>query len=126
MKKTRPKTRRKRRGGNYYFTKVHEDAIVEYARTKDVKVRTELYIKYIGPVFDEMVDKIIYTYRFTGLPNIDYLKNLNQVSEFELETYAKNRIFLMYAYDKIKVGKNENIQCNKLSNKFNLNILVIR
>ena len=55
------------------------------------------------------------------VPNIDYLKKLNQVSEFELETYAKNRIFLMYAYDKIKVGKNENIKCNKLSNKFNLN-----
>jgi DNA-directed RNA polymerase specialized sigma subunit len=77
---TPPKTRRKRRGprrkrsGNYYFTKVHEDAIVEYARTKDIKVRTELYIKYIGPVFDEMVDKIIYTYKFTTLPNIDSLK----------------------------------------------------
>ena len=27
----------------------------------------------------------------------------------------------MYAYDKIKVGKNENIKCNKLSNKFNIN-----
>ena len=41
----------------------------------DIKVRTELYVKYLGPAFDEMVDKIIYTYRFTSLPNIDVLKD---------------------------------------------------
>ena len=29
---------------------------------------------FIGPVFDEMVDKIVYTYKFTTLPNIDALK----------------------------------------------------
>tara|TARA_Y100000310_G_C20559400_1_gene752269 strand:+ start:168 stop:794 length:627 start_codon:yes stop_codon:yes gene_type:complete len=48
---------------------------VEYALTRDLKIRTRLYIEYIGPVFDEMVDKIVYTYKFTSLPNIDYLKN---------------------------------------------------
>jgi DNA-directed RNA polymerase specialized sigma subunit len=60
---------------NHYFTKVHEDAIVQYARTDDIKIRTELYIEYIQPAFSEMVDKIIYTYRFTSLPNIDVLKD---------------------------------------------------
>jgi DNA-directed RNA polymerase specialized sigma subunit len=60
---------------NLYFTKVHEDAIVQYARTNDIKIRTELYIEYIQPAFSEMVDKIIYTYRFTSLPNIDVLKD---------------------------------------------------
>ena len=60
---------------NLYFTKVHEDAIVQYARTDDIKIRTELYIEYIAPAFNEMVDKIIYTYRFTSLPNIDVLKD---------------------------------------------------
>jgi len=59
---------------NYYFTKDHEIAIIEYAKNNDRKIRTELYIQYIGPVFDEMVDKIIYTYKFTNLPNIDVLK----------------------------------------------------
>tara|TARA_R110002020_G_scaffold52978_3_gene148536 strand:- start:32 stop:619 length:588 start_codon:yes stop_codon:yes gene_type:complete len=34
-----------------------------------------LYIEYIQPAFDQMVDKIVYTYRFTTLPNIDYLKD---------------------------------------------------
>tara|TARA_R110002020_G_scaffold396851_1_gene606991 strand:- start:350 stop:994 length:645 start_codon:yes stop_codon:yes gene_type:complete len=53
---------------------VHEDAIVRYARTNCVKERTELYIKFIGPAFNEMVDKIVFTYKFTNLPNIDSLR----------------------------------------------------
>jgi DNA-directed RNA polymerase specialized sigma subunit len=65
----------RRRKKEHYFTKVHQDAIVEYARTKDIKIRTKLYIKYICPVFDEMVDKIVYTYKFTNLPNVDDLKD---------------------------------------------------
>jgi len=60
---------------NKYFTQVHEDAIVEYALTDSKKRRTELYIQFIGPTFDQMVDKIVYTYKFTNLPNIDPLKD---------------------------------------------------
>ena len=60
---------------NLYFTKVHENAIIEYSNTDDIKIRTDLYIDYIEPAFSEMVDKIIYTYRFTNLPNIDVLKD---------------------------------------------------
>jgi hypothetical protein len=67
-----PKKKRKK---NLYFTKVHEDAIVKYARTNDRQMRSMLYIEYIQPAFDQMVDKIVYTYRFTTLPNIDYLKD---------------------------------------------------
>tara|TARA_Y100000593_G_scaffold24206_1_gene48061 strand:+ start:17547 stop:18194 length:648 start_codon:yes stop_codon:yes gene_type:complete len=53
---------------------VHEDAIVAYANTEDADIRSDLYIKFIGPVFSEMVDKIVYTYKFTTLPNIDCLR----------------------------------------------------
>ena len=65
---------RQRKPSNRYFTKEHEEAIVKYARTTDNKIRTQLYVDFIGPVFDEMVDKIVYTYKFTTLPNIDSLK----------------------------------------------------
>jgi len=68
------KTTNKKRKKNHYFTSVHEDAIVKYANTEDRELRSKLYIEYIQPAFDQMVDKIIYTYRFTSLPNIDYLK----------------------------------------------------
>lgn len=68
-------TEKKKRNKNYYFTKIHEEAVVRYASTEDLKVRTELYIELIEPAFSELVDKIIYTYKFTTLPNIDVLKD---------------------------------------------------
>ena len=66
---------RKKKSGRHYFTKDHENAIIQYVATDDQKLRTQLYIEYIGPAFNEMVDKIVYTYKFTTLPNIDSLKD---------------------------------------------------
>ena len=68
------KIRRKRKK-NYYFTQVHEDAIVRYVATNCIKERTELYVNYIGPALNEMVDKIVFTYKFTNLPNCDSLRD---------------------------------------------------
>jgi len=67
--------KRNRRKKNHYFTQVHEDAIVRYARITCVRERTELYVNLIQPAFNEMVDKIVFTYKFTNLPNIDYLRD---------------------------------------------------
>jgi len=67
--------KKKKRNKNYYFTKIHEEAVVKYASTDDLKIRTDLYIELIEPDFSELVDKIIYTYKFTTLPNIDVLKD---------------------------------------------------
>ena len=53
---------------NHYFTKAHENAIIEYAQINDVRRRTELYIQFIEPAFSEMVDKVVFTYKFTSLP----------------------------------------------------------
>jgi len=65
----------KKSKANHYFTEKHEKAIIAYARTEDQKIRTDLYIEYIGPVFHELVEKITYTYKFTSLANIDSLKD---------------------------------------------------
>jgi len=72
MQQKKKRTKKKK---NLYFTKVHEDAIIKYASTECNKIRTKLYNDYIGPAFNELVDKIVYTYKFTNLPNIDYLKD---------------------------------------------------
>jgi len=71
------KATRAKRGKNkkHYFTQVHEDAIVKYANSECIKERTQLYIDWIQPALGEMVDKIIYTYKFTSLPNIDQLRD---------------------------------------------------
>ena len=66
---------RAKKSGKHYFTKDHENAIIQYVATEDQKIRTQLYIDFIGPAFSEMVDKIVYTYKFTNLPNIDSLKS---------------------------------------------------
>lgn len=70
MAKTRkPRTKR------MYFTKVHEDAIIEFNNPEtDMKRKSELYENLIHPALDEMVDKIVYTYKFTTLPNIAELQ----------------------------------------------------
>jgi len=67
--------RAKQKKQNFYFTKCHELAIIEYINTNSLETRTKLYIEYIQPVFDEMVDKIVHTFRFTKLPNIEILKD---------------------------------------------------
>ena len=69
--------KRSKRRKNHYFTKVHEEAIVEYAKltSEHQERRTRLYVELIQPAFDEMVNKIIFTYRFTSLPNIDSLRD---------------------------------------------------
>lgn len=57
-----------------YFTQVHEDAIVKYCSTDDMKTKEKLYGSLIQPAFSQMVDKIVFTYRFTTLPDIDDLR----------------------------------------------------
>ena len=71
---TTKKTTRKRRK-NHYFTSDHEEAIIRYSRSNCLKERTELYVNYIQPAFNEMVDKIVFTYKFTNLPNCDSLRD---------------------------------------------------
>ncbi len=45
-----------------------------YATTDSLEERTKLYVELIEPAFSELVDKIVFTYKFNNLPNIEYLK----------------------------------------------------
>ena len=73
MKKN-TKTKRSKRKKNLYFTEVHEKAVLEYASSTDLRRKTVLYEELLQPAFGEMVDKIVYTYKFITLPNIDDLR----------------------------------------------------
>ena len=57
-----------------YFTQEHENAILRYCTTECRKEKESLYIKLIQPAFNQMVDKIVFSYKFTSLPNIDELR----------------------------------------------------
>jgi len=89
----------RKRSGKHYFTKDHENAIIQYVATDDQRLRTELYSEYIGPAFNEMVDKIVYTYKFTNLPNIEPLKDECKVwLTTILEKYDPNKGSKAFSY----------------------------
>ena len=92
---TQRKRTRKPRTKRLYFTQVHEDAIIEYNNSTDFKRKTELYETLIHPALDEMVDKIVYTYKFTSLPNI---RELQQDCKVMLVT-------ILHKYDPSKGSK---------------------
>ena len=55
--------KRKKRTKNLYFTKIHEEAIVQYAKSNNLTEKTKLYSTLIQPAFNELVEKIVYTYK---------------------------------------------------------------
>jgi DNA-directed RNA polymerase specialized sigma subunit len=69
-----PRKRRKRTK-RLYFTQRHEDAIIEYNKSLCPREKSELYRELIQPALSEMVDKIVFTYKFTTLPNIEDLRD---------------------------------------------------
>ena len=60
--------------GRMYFTQDHENAILKYCVSEDRAEKEVLYGDWIQPAFNEMVDKIVFAYKFTSLPNIDELR----------------------------------------------------
>ncbi len=91
--------RKTRRPSVHYFTKFHEDAIIQYVASQDRKERESLYITHIAPVLSEMVNKIIYTYKFTTLPNVDCLKDECKVWLVTvLDKFSPDKGFKAFSY----------------------------
>jgi hypothetical protein len=105
-----------KRRKNEYFTKVHEDAIIRYVQSDSKEEKTRLYIEYIQPAFNEMVEKIVYTYKFTTLPNIESLKDDCKIwLTTILDKYNPNRNSKAFSYFSV-ITKNwfiGNIKKNK-------------
>ena len=96
---TRKRMRRNSPPKRMYFTQDHEDAIVKYCSSECIREKTELYVKWIQPAFNEMVDKIVFTYKFTNLPNIDELREDCKVwLTTILEKYDPNRGSKAFSY----------------------------
>src|SRR3989304_4467623 len=76
----------------FYFDKTHQQAILDYVATTDRNKRQEIYINILEPVFEEMVSKVIYTFKFASLPNI----------EIEKQNIKINLITLLNGFDVTK------------------------
>lgn len=68
------KRKRRSKKSRDYFTHVHEQAIKDFITAETKTKQNQLYIQVIAPVFEEMIDKIVMTYKFNNLPNVDLLK----------------------------------------------------
>jgi len=98
---------------NQYFTKFHEEAIVKYSLSQNLRERNIIYRDCIMKVFDEMIDKIVYTYKFNTLPNIECLKDECRVDLVTiLEKYDPSKGKKAFSYFSI-VTKNWFIQKTK-------------
>ena len=69
------KKKRSKRKSNKYFTHVHKKAILDYIFSEDKADRNVIYRNTIRPAFVEMINKIVFTYKFTNLPNVESLKD---------------------------------------------------
>jgi hypothetical protein len=58
-----------------YFSNDIEQAIIKYCLSQDRKEKEKLFIIFIEPCFKQLIEKIIYSYKFTNLPNINELKD---------------------------------------------------
>ena len=123
-KPVKPKKRRRiRRSKNSkkYFTQVHEDAIIEYCKeSTSMRRREELYVRLLQPAFDQMVDKIVFTYKFTTLPNIDVLRDECKIWLVTvLDKYDKDKGSKAFSYFSV-ITKNWFIHKVKRQQKRNL------
>ena len=64
----------KKKGSKEYFTQETENAIVAYVSSVVTEERNMLYITHIKPAFDRLVDKIVFTYKYGHLSDLEFLK----------------------------------------------------
>jgi len=99
---------------------VHENAIIEYNQEHTtLRRKEELYVTLLKPAFDQMVDKIVFTYKFTNLPNIDMLRQECKIWLITvLDKYKPERGFKAFSYFSV-ITKNWFIQKVKKNKKRN-------
>jgi len=92
------KTRRRRQKGTeptsttpnprFYFTSETQDAIVEFQKSTDRRVRESLYVVKIMPAFEKLVENLINIHKFSGLHDT-YEDLKNDCVNFLFETIHK-------------------------------------
>lgn len=86
------------RDGRNYFTDNTQNSILEYVDTDDRNIKQRLYIDEIEPVFKHLIENVVYTFGYSGLANLDSLKE--ECLMFLLTILAK--------YDKDKISSRTN------------------
>jgi hypothetical protein len=77
----------KKRKGEKYFTKITEQAIIEYNSTSDSILRNKIYNEHIHYAFSKLIENIIHTFKFY-YTEVDDLKDL----QHEVITFLLSKI----------------------------------
>ena len=72
----------------FYFTNETQEAIVEFQKSSDRKVREKLYVEKILPAFEKLVENLINIHKFSGLHDT-YEDLKNDCVNFLFETIHK-------------------------------------
>lgn len=72
----------------FYFTNETQEAIVEFQKSLDRKVREKLYVEKILPAFEKLVENLINIHKFSGLHDT-YEDLKNDCVNFLFETIHK-------------------------------------
>lgn len=72
----------------FYFTNETQQAIVEFQKSSDRKVREKLYVEKILPAFEKLVENLINIHKFSGLHDT-YEDLKNDCVNFLFETIHK-------------------------------------
>lgn len=105
-----------------YFTPVHEQAILDFVAEEDPKERERLYVEIIQPAFHEMVEKIVFTYRFISLPNVEILKQECQTDLVTILSKYKQRKGTAFSYFSVVTKNWFNHKRKKIQNKAEVNL----
>lgn len=72
----------------FYFTNETQEAIVEFQKSSDRKIREKLYVEKILPAFEKLVENLINIHKFSGLHDT-YEDLKNDCVNFLFETIHK-------------------------------------
>lgn len=89
-----------------YFRQEHQDAVIKYKYSTDSKERNDIYNNILREAILELLDKIVCTFKFNTLPNVEMLKKeCEEHIASVLDKYDENKGYKAFSYLSI-VSKN--------------------
>lgn len=90
----------KKKTKNMYFNEIHEQAVLDYLSEKDALAKEKIYIDILKPVVTEMIEKIVFSYRFDRvLDNIqEYIADCLSYVATIIHNYSSDKKSKAFTY----------------------------
>lgn len=78
---------------NIYFSNITQDAIVRFQGAPSLEDKNKIFTEEISPVFNKLIENIIFTYKFSNLDLVQNLKHECLINLYEaLEKFNPDKI----------------------------------